>query len=32
MSNATLHAINRTHAPAPFLASSKTMLGKLPVE
>jgi hypothetical protein len=32
MSNGTLHAINRTHASAPSLASSNTMLGKLPVK
>jgi hypothetical protein len=32
VSNAPLHAINRTHASAPSLASSNTMLGKLPVK
>jgi hypothetical protein len=32
MSKAAVHAINRTHAPAPSLASSNTMVGKLPVE
>jgi len=32
MSNAAVHAIKRTHASASSLASSNTMLGKLPVE
>jgi hypothetical protein len=27
-----VHAINRTHAPALSLASSSTILGKLPIE
>ncbi len=32
ISKAAVHAIDRTHAHAPSLASSNTMPGKLPVD